>query len=187
MMKRLLLILIIAAIICGAVFMLMVMDVIPAPSFMKSLPVIGDKFFASETDLTPAEKQEKARQTIQDQLDNRDKELAKLEADFNEASQKLKKAEQEKQELQAQVVALNEQLVQLKLQNTNQQAAYKDLASYFAEMKAKDAADILSRQKDQDIIGVLEEMPSDIAAEILQNMNRDKAASITKQMLTVSP
>lgn len=183
-----LLTLIIVAIASGAVYMLMVMDVIPTPGFMKGLPVIGKHLQAEgRTALTAEEKLSQDKAQLQEDLGKRDSEIKKLQAELNEADKQLKRAEALIKELQKENESLANQIEELQSNRVNQQSAYKDMASYFSEMKAQDAADLLSRQKDQDIIGILGEMETSQAAEILQKMDREKAAAITSQMLAVSP
>lgn len=186
-LKGALLALIILAIMSGAVYMLMVMDVIPSPAFVENIPVLGERLASDQVKLSPEEQLKRDKAQMSEELVQRETEFKKLEATLAETRKLLNNAEKSNKELQTEIKSLTEQLEQLKTRQSSQQSAYQDMARYFTEMKAKDAADLLSRQKDQDIIGILQQMQASQAAEILQNMDREKAAAITRQMLAVSP
>ncbi|HOQ08700.1 MAG TPA: hypothetical protein PLG09_01095 [Syntrophomonadaceae bacterium] len=177
--------LMIVAIASGAIYMLMVTDVIPAPGFIKSLPVIGKPLQGER--LSSEDKLRQEYSKLQEDVKQRDNEINKLQARLNEAEQELKRAEALNKELQKENESLAVQIEELQSNRRNQESVYKDMAKYFAEMKPQEAADLLSRQKDEDIIGVLEQMETSQAADILQRMDREKAAAITRQMMAVSP
>jgi flagellar motility protein MotE (MotC chaperone) len=183
-----LLTLIVVAIISGSVYMLMVMDIIPAPALLQKLPVVGERLVPENKVLLTAEEklQEKSAQLEKD-LTQRDEEIEELQSQLEEADKEIKRVATLNQELQSENESLKQQIEDLQTGRANQQAAYKDMANYFTEMKAQEAADLIFRQRDQDIIGILSEMETSKAADILEKMDRDKAAAITRQMLAVSP
>ena len=183
-----LLTLIIVAIISGSVYMLMVMDVITAPAVLQKVPVVGERLQPKgKVVLTAEEKLQEKRAQLEKGIAQRDEDMEELQSQLQEADKQLKSAAALNKELQSENEALAKQIEDLQIGRANQQSAYKDMASYFAEMKAQEAADLISRQRDQDIIGILGEMETSQAADILEKMDRDKAAAITRQMLAVSP
>lgn len=165
-------------ILIGAWLFLVKLGVLDAPAVLQGLPVVGKP-------QTAAESIELGQ--LQQDLTAREAQIKELEASISATETALKQSQDSAAQLKSEVARLNQEILNLQTGGTAKQAAYKDMAPYFANMKAKDAADILSRLKDDDIIGILSAMEKQTAAEILPFMNRDQAAAITAKMLVTQP
>lgn len=169
-----------AVVILAAAWLFLVkLEVISAPAALRGLPVVGQP-------QAPAESRSELLQ-LQEDLAAREAQIDELEANISATETALRQSQDSAAQLKSEVARLNQEILNLQSGGTARQAAYKDMAPYFANMKAKDAADILSRLKDDDIIGILSAMEKETAAEILPFMNRDQAAAITAKMLVTQP
>lgn len=166
------------AIVTGAWLFLVKLGVISAPAAVQGLPVVGKP-------QAPANSLELLQ--LQQELTAREAQISELEASISATETALRQSQDSSAQLKSEVARLNQEILNLQTGGTAKQAAYKDMAPYFANMKAKDAADILSRLKDDDIIGIISAMEKQTAAEILPFMNRDQAAAITAKMLVTQP
>lgn len=167
--------------LAGAGYTLMFFNVIKTPEVLSKLLNKPANSRISEIDKVILEKDE-----LEQELADKISEINKLENIIEEYKRSERLIQEQELELQNEVDRLNTSLLNLENAKQNQQAAYKDMARYFAEMKTQDTADILSRLDNNDIIGIFNEMEDDLVAEILQKMNKDKAVDLTRQMLLVS-
>lgn len=130
--KGALLALIIIAILSGSVYMLMVMDVIPAPAFLQRIPVVGEQLQpGSKRALTPEERLQEKYSALEKELATRDQQIKEMQAQLNQVEKQLQGAEAANKELQAENESLTKQIEELETGQRNQQAAYKDMARYF--------------------------------------------------------
>ncbi len=157
------------------------------PSKIKDIPFAGNV-------LTPELKDGEGNETQSLQLEinalketiaNKDTDIERYKEDITQLNVKVSSNQEEI--LKAEIVRLNNMIIDIQSKQKNKGAAYQDLASYYSLMKTKDAAAILSLLNDDDTIGIITHMNNEVAAEILQNLNKEKAATITKKMLAVSP
>lgn len=172
----------------GALVVLARYQIVNVP-YVSDLPFIAQE--KTSTSSTPqltelqkaAQENDKLKKTIQDQtveIEALNQDLNKLKLD-NQAAIK-KQTENEKT-----ILDLQNQIIALKGGKSSEKAAYKQMATYFTEMKAADAANIIVNLDDKDIIGILSEMDADVAAGILGKFPNAKATAITKKMLVTSP
>ncbi|MDR1615723.1 MAG: hypothetical protein LBR98_01690 [Syntrophomonadaceae bacterium] len=159
------------------------------PSRLSNIPLIKNFVPAAEEDSETPElsEEEQVQQEVaglKAALEEKEVEKEAYEQEITQLRQQL--ANNEVEELQNEVARLELVISDLQNQRSNQDAAYQDLAQYYALMKAKDAAGILSKLSDDDAIGIISRMENDAAASVMQNMDQDRAATITKKMLTVS-
>jgi flagellar motility protein MotE (MotC chaperone) len=147
---------------------------------------------------TPEELQETELQKVKQENDTLKRSVAEKKAEMEalqrtmeDMDKKQKIVQQAGEDAKAEIIRLNEKLLEAAKNSTNtkasQQSIYKNMAQYFAEMNSKEAADLLSKLNDQDIIGVLGAMETSLAGEMLQKMPRDKATTIARKMLVASP
>jgi flagellar motility protein MotE (MotC chaperone) len=176
--------------LAGAGFALLYFKIIPTPSFVSYIPVVSDLLLPEEQEekkLSPEviELQQAKREnaSLKDTITEKQEEMKKLQDHLKNLEKEHKTSEDDIEQQKTEVARLNEEILNLKTSQSDKKAAYKDMATYFAEMKSKDAADILSRLQDEDIIGIFNEMPDDMVAEMLQKMDRNKATALTKKML----
>jgi flagellar protein FlbB len=186
-LKIFLIILSIIILLAGVGFSLLYFKVINPPNFVTYIPVVGN-LLGEEAERPPKEvvelnKVKTENAGLKSTITAKQEEMKELQNQVSDLKKELKASEEDADKIKTEVVRLNEEILNLTTSKNDKQAAYKDMAGYFTEMKSKDAADILSRLKDEDIIGILNEMPKDQVAEMLQKMNRDKATTITKKML----
>lgn len=187
-LKIFLLIILILLISCGGVYLLMYLDVIKTPSLLQSLPMINDRV-ADKSQVQPKTELEKLSEEndkLKEDISAQNREIKTLKAKVADLNKQLKVAEQTQAQYKNDIADMNYQLNNEVDQNSPS-TTYKDMASYFAEMKAQNAADILSKLDDKDIIGILNAMEKDTAADLLQKMDKAKAAGLTKQMLITAP
>jgi flagellar motility protein MotE (MotC chaperone) len=158
------------------------------PSRLSNIPLIKNFVPAADEDSLPeVSEADIIQQEIADlktALEEKDAEKETYEQEITQLREQL--ASNEVEELQNEVARLELVIMDMQNQRSNQDAAYQDLAQYYALMKSKDAAGILSRLSDDDAIGIISRMDNDAAASVMQNMDQDRAATITKKMLTVS-
>jgi len=120
---------------------------------------------------------------LQQMLADQQAEINRLQNSLATTEAALMQSQNSEAQLKDEVARLHQDILDLKSGVKAKEAAYKDMAPYFENMKAKDAADIMSGLKDDDIIGILTAMEKETAAEILPFMDRDRAAAITSKML----
>ncbi|MDD2509679.1 MAG: hypothetical protein PHG94_00885 [Syntrophomonas sp.] len=180
----------------GGYYLLLYLNLLSAPAFLKNTPLLGNYVSQSmekvsklqyeqalkQKEMAMAENR-KLLQTLQDKAE----EMEKTRASLADLKKRLKRSEQEDDNLKEEIAQLNSEILDLKSRQEGRSAAYKDMATYFGEMKAKTAADILSRLEDEDIIGIFSQMESDTVAELMENMDADRAARISKKMLVAAP
>jgi flagellar motility protein MotE (MotC chaperone) len=166
------------AILAGAGFFLARLGIIAIPPALQGL-------FLMRQPAAPASGGELLQ--LQQNLSDKENQISELEASLSAAETALRQSQDSQAQLKAEVARLNQEVLNLQSGVSGKEAAYKDMAPYFANMKAKDAADILSRLKDDDIIGILSAMEKDTAAGILPLMNHDQAAALTVKMLVTPP
>lgn len=170
-------------IVLAILFGLVRLHFIKPPTFLTALPVVGTHFVASPE---PEENNPANENRESEVLAEKEKEIKSLKQRLDGLEKQLKASQTDNDKMREQVALLNQELLELKIEQTGQQTAYRDVAAYFTEMKSGDAADILSRLPDEDIIGILNEMEDDLVGEILQKMDRNKATIITRKMLVIS-
>jgi flagellar motility protein MotE (MotC chaperone) len=187
-LKIFLLLILVIVIAGGAGYVLMRSGILQAPRFLPSLPVVGKYFAEPEKPQVDPELVNLRRENLElgQIIKNKKAEMEQLQKKYAELEKTLTTTQESEDKLKDDVARLNQEIIDSKNSLAAQKSAYKDMATYFSEMKVKDAADILSRLKDEDIIGILNEMEKDTGAEILQNFERSKAASVTQKMLVTS-
>ncbi len=180
----------------GGYYLLLYLNLLTPPPFLKNTPFIGNIVSRSmekvsliqyESVLQQKEKALADNQKLRQDLENKAGEVQKVGSSLADLKKKLKLNEREDDNLKEEIAQLNSEILELKSQQESRVAAYKDMATYFSEMKAKTAADILSRLEDEDIIGIFGQMESDTVAELMENMDAARAARISKKMLVAAP
>ncbi len=180
----------------GVYYLLLYLNLLSAPAFLKNAPLLGDfvsrsaeqvSWLQYEEALKQKEKAMAENQKLRQTLEDKAEEMEKTRKSLADLKKKLKLSEQEDDNLKEEIAQLNSEILDLKSKQESKTAAYKDMAAYFSEMKAKTAADILSRLEDEDIIGIFSQMENDTVAELMQNMDAARAARISKKMLVAAP
>lgn len=189
------LVFLILVIISGGCTFLLKMEILPVPAFLKSIPLISshlppDRTPAEDTGDSPDVSDEKdepdERLQLEKQINDREKEIDKLNTQLNDMEKELASSLEAQQALQEQVLQLQDEVAESLTMKQNQADTYKNLAEYYAVMKAQNAAAIISQLKDEEIIGIFNHMDSETVADILQSMDKSKAAALSKKMLATT-
>ena len=174
----------------GAAYIAYKLNLFAYPEFIAKIPLVGERFGGTETAVTVTNKEDPlilANEKLSDELADFQDENEQLKEEIEQNELLIQELSDKQIDFQEEIANLNMQLLEERTTKAGIQAAYKDLAVYFSEMKAKDAADILSKLSDDDIIGIITEMEPDLTARILQLMDHNRSATIAKKMLVVSP
>lgn len=172
----------------GALVVLARYQVVTVP-FISDLPFIKQEDATTETtpELTELQKSTQENDGLQKTIKEQQVEIEALNEDLDKLKQENQSALKKQKEYEKTIEDLQKQIIELKGGQSGQNAAYKQIAVYFTEMKSADAANIMVKLDDNDIIGILTEMSDDVAAGILGKMPVDRATAITKKMLATSP
>ncbi|WP_018660063.1 MotE family protein [Heyndrickxia acidiproducens] len=110
---------------------------------------------------------------LEKQLDERDKEIDKLQSQLDSSRQKNLKTEQQVKDLQA-------QLKKAQQSQAANKKKIKEIASTYENMSPDNAASILVKMSDTEATQILSQLSSDTLASVLEKMSAENAAKYTK-------
>ncbi|WP_057913410.1 MotE family protein [Peribacillus muralis] len=108
-------------------------------------------------------------------IENKQKEIEKLEGIIDTRDKAIAKAEAEKQQLQM-------EMNQLKDSQSGKNKAFKDIIRTYETMAPKKSAPIITEMNDQDALEILSSMKATTLAKVLENMSTADAARLTKKL-----
>jgi len=175
------LVVLILAIIGGAVWMLDYLAVINVRETARKIPVVGK--------IVPEDKQKKPKTVTVNPLEEKVKaltaEIEKQKENAGELEQRVEVLNKEKQSLLEERDSLKTALESLKTLQEEQETAklgYENLAKYYMEMKPEAVVKIMDNLPDEVNIGILQYLEEEKVAKILGAMDPVKAANLTDKM-----
>ncbi|KUG03593.1 hypothetical protein ASZ90_019026 [hydrocarbon metagenome] len=180
----LILVFLILVILGAGYYFLMKMEILPAPAFLKSIPLFSSHLSPETSDeVSQAPEPIDESDKLKTQLTEKTDEIEKLNTQLKALQKELEESQKGQLALQQQVLQLQEDRDKGQVLRSNKEDTYKNLAGYYSVMKVQDAAAIMAQLNDEDIIGIFNEMESETVAAILQSMDRSRAAGLSKKML----
>ncbi|KWW10920.1 MULTISPECIES: hypothetical protein [Peribacillus] len=112
---------------------------------------------------------------LETEIETKQKEIDKLEGIIDTRDKTIEKAEAEKQQLQL-------EMNQLKVSQSGNAKAFKDIIRTYETMAPKKSAPIITEMNEQDALKILSSMKAATLAKVLENMSTADAARLTKRL-----
>lgn len=185
-----LLLMVLAGVIAGGIYMLNSMGLIHFKkqfySQVETIPVVGELLVSKPVS---------EEQYQLDQLRQKQQKLEELKADLDQRRESLKRRSSElaerRNELDRREQELSDRekaLVNRRNRMESKRERVKYLAELYGQMRPQDAAQRLaSIQQDEIVIGILQEMENRGASVLLSNMDEQRAAVISRKMAQYPP